>query len=267
MEPTRAGSLTVGEWGVAQEAGGTAVSTGDPLSDPGSFELLVVEDDPAMLNVLAAGLGARGYGVRTATTGDAALRALDEEPPAAIVVDLGLPDVDGIELCRRIRERSAVPIIVVTADGAEDRKVQALDSGADDYVTKPFSMKELLARIRVALRHSAARSAGGPDDVCSVGDVVVDIGHHSVTVADRTVDLTPTEFDLLALLARHPGRVLTHQRLLSEVWGPSGEGHVEYLRVYARALRKKLVEHPDRPRLVTEPGVGYRLVDRTGPNA
>jgi two-component system KDP operon response regulator KdpE len=259
--------VAVREWGVAQEALDTLVSSGDPLSDPGSFGLLVVEDDPAMVNVLAAGLGARGYGVRTATTGDAALRALAEEAPAAIVVDLGLPDVDGIELCRRIRERSAVPIIVVTADGAEDRKVQALDTGADDYVTKPFSMKELLARIRVALRHSAVRQAAGSDDVWTVGDIVVDTGHHSVTVAGRAVDLTPTEFDLLALLARHPGRVLTHQRLLSEVWGPAGEGHVEYLRVYARALRKKLVERPDHPRLVTEPGVGYRLVDLTEPNA
>jgi two-component system KDP operon response regulator KdpE len=229
--------------------------------------VLVVEDERKMARIMSASLQARGYQVTIARNGQDALDQTAAQDPSVIILDLGLPDLDGVEVCRRIRGWCRAPIIVVTADGAEDRKVQALDTGADDYVTKPFSMKELLARIRVALRHSAVRQAAGSDDVWTVGDIVVDIGHHSVTVAGRAVDLTPTEFDLLALLARHPGRVLTHQRLLSEVWGPAGEGHVEYLRVYARALRKKLVERPDHPRLVTEPGVGYRLVDLTEPNA
>ena len=223
-------------------------------------DLLVVEDDEAMATVITAGLSARGYDVRSVTTGADALAATAAFPPSVIVLDLGLPDIDGIDVCRDIRRWSEVPIIVLTADGAEDRKVAALDYGADDYVTKPFSMPELLARIRVAIRHHQPR---GPDDeVLTVGDVVVDLAQHSVTVSGEVVTLTPKEFGLLALLARFPGRVLTHRTILAEVWGPDGAEHVEYLRVYARALRKKLVEDPLHPRLLTEPGVGYRLVDR-----
>jgi len=224
--------------------------------------VLVVEDDQAMATVLVAGLEARGYRVRAAATGGDAVRLVAEEAPTVVVLDLGLPDVDGVDVCRQIRSRSAVPIIVLTADGAEDRKVAALDLGADDYVTKPFSMRELQARVRVALRHAAARRAAD-GSVLTVGDVVVDVAHHWATVGGRRVDFTPKEFGFLAALARHPGRVLTHRAILAEVWGPDGGGHVEYLRVYARAIRRKLGEDPDHPRVVTEPGVGYRLVDRT----
>ena len=219
----------------------------------------MVEDEFAMATVITEGLLARGYDVHTVTAGADAIAFATDSPLSAVILDLGLPDMDGLEVCRRIRSWSDVPIIVVTADGAEDRKIAALDGGADDYVTKPFSMRELLARVGVALRHQARR---GPDEaLLSVGDLVVDVAHHVVTVAGEPVDLTPKQFELLTLLARHPGRVLTHGLILSEVWGPEGAGHVEYLRVYARALRQKLHEDPARPRLITEPGVGYRLVD------
>jgi two-component system KDP operon response regulator KdpE len=170
---------------------------------------------------------------------------------------------------RRLREWSDVPVIVLTAEGAEDRMIQALDDGADDYVTKPFSTPELLARLRVALRHqrSRAEDAAGPGSmpVFTVGDVVVDMPHHTVHVDGRRLDLTPKEFAFLALLARHGGKVLTHRMILQSVWGPEYGTESEYLRVYASQLRKKLAEDPARPRLITEPGVGYRLIDRDTP--
>jgi two-component system KDP operon response regulator KdpE len=171
-----------------------------------------------------------------------------------------LPDIDGVEVVRRIRSWSEVPILVLTADGAERRKVEALDAGADDYVTKPFSTPELLARVRVALRRRLP-DLGAAEAVLAVGDIRVDIAHHRVEVAGVAVELTPKEFDFLALLARHPGRVLTHRVILQEVWGPEYGTETRYLRVYASQLRKKLGEDPAAPRLVTEPGVGYRLVD------
>jgi len=225
--------------------------------------VLVVEDDRSMLRIVTAALRARGYSVASATTGEAALAIVSESPPSVVLLDLGLPDMDGLEVCRRLRDWSTVPIIVVTADGADERKVVALDEGADDYVTKPFSMSELLARIRVALRH---RQAAGLVDrtVLDVGELHVDVGRHEVTVAGRAVDLTPKEFALLTLLARHAGRVLTHRAILQEVWGPDAVRETQHLRVYAGLLRKKLADDPRRPRLVTEPGVGYRLVDPDG---
>jgi two-component system, OmpR family, KDP operon response regulator KdpE len=222
--------------------------------------LLLVEDEPAMTTVIATGLEARGHIVRCVTTGREALDMTADWPPTVIVLDLGLPDIDGLDVCRRIRKWSQVPIIVVTADGAEDRKVDALDCGADDYVTKPFSMRELLARVGVAIRHQQSRVEDSA--IVTVGDLVVDIAHHQVVVAEQPVDVTPKEFAILALLARHAGRVITHRTILAEIWGPAGAGHIEYLRVYARALRKKLGEDPNQPRLITEPGVGYRIVDR-----
>ncbi len=225
--------------------------------------ILVVDDEPAILRAVGAGLEARGFRVVTAATGRAALDAITTEAPDVVVLDLNLPDVDGVEVCRRVREWSDVPIVVLSAEGSEHRKVLALDVGADDYVTKPFSMAELLARVRVALRHRG-RAAGGPvvdDAVLVVGDVRLDVARHEVTVAGRAVDLTPKEFGFLALLARWPGRVLTHRAILQEVWGPEYGTETQYLRVYASQLRKKLADDPERPRLVTEPGVGYRLLD------
>ena len=224
--------------------------------------MLVVDDEPAIVRVLTAALTARGHRVTAALTGAQALERAKAEPPAVIVLDLGLPDVDGIEVCRRLRAISGVPIIVLSAEGADDRKVAALDQGADDYVTKPFSMPELMARVRVAMRHGP-RSGDMDDAVLDVGDVRVDLPHHEVTVAGRAVDLTPKEFGFLAVLARRPGRVVTHRTILQEVWGPAYGTETQYLRVYASQLRRKLDDDPTSPRLVTEPGVGYRLVDRS----
>jgi two-component system KDP operon response regulator KdpE len=225
--------------------------------------VLVVDDEAAIVRALKAALTARGYHVLTAATGQLALDTTALESPDVVVLDLGLPDIDGVEVCRRIREWSEVPIVVLSAEGSDERKVLALDVGADDYVTTPFSMPELLARVRVAIRHHAARlpDGGPPLAVLVVGDLVVDIAHHQVTVRGRTVDLTPKEFDFLTVLARHPGRVLTHRTILQEVWGPEYGTETQYLRVYASQLRRKLRDDPARPRLVTEPGVGYRLVD------
>jgi len=228
--------------------------------------VMVVDDEPSILRVLRAGLEARGYRVRTAARGQEAIDAAAVDPPDLIVLDLSLPDVDGVEVCRRIRGWSDLPIVVLSADGADKRKVQALDEGADDYVTKPFSMAELLARVRVALRHrhKVATTPAMDESVLEVGDLRIDISRREVTAAGRQVEkLTPKEFAFLVLLARWPGRVLTHRAILQQVWGPEYDTESQYLRVYASQLRKKLQEDPARPRLVTEPGVGYRLIDRS----
>jgi len=240
------------------------VTADDPIS--GQPLVLVVDDEPPITRALSAALSARGYKADVAMTGQQALDQTALRDPAAVILDLGLPDLDGIEVLRRIRSWSNVPVIVLTAEGAEDRKVTALDDGADDYVTKPFSTPELLARLRVALRHRRARESGGDDEpVLVVGDLSIDLPRRIVEVGGRRLDLTPKEFGLLALLARHPGKVLTHRMILQEVWGPDYGTESEYLRVYASQLRKKLAEDPARPRLVTEPGVGYRLIDRDTP--
>ncbi len=227
--------------------------------------ILVIEDTPAIGRALRAALEARGYRAVVATTGQQGIDAAATNDPAAIILDLGLPDIDGNDVCRRIRGWSDVPIIVLTVDDSEHRKVETLDVGADDYVTKPFSTPELLARLRVALRRRRAVDGEPPDPILTVGDVVVDVPHHRVSVAGEEVELTPKEFAFLALLARHPGRVLTHRTILQEVWGPEYGSETQYLRVYASQLRKKLGEDPAAPRLVTEPGVGYRLLDRGSP--
>jgi two-component system, OmpR family, KDP operon response regulator KdpE len=228
--------------------------------------ILVVDDETAMRRALRASLEARGYQVELAASGLEALGAVVDRPPDLVVLDLGLPDIDGVEVCRRLRAWTTVPIIVLSADGADERKVAALDEGANDYVTKPFSTPELLARVRVALRTRQPKVDGGPadDPVLQVGDLVVDIARHEVRVAGELVDLTPKEFGFLALLARWPGRVLTHRTILQEVWGRGYGTETQYLRVYASQLRKKLHDDAAHPRLVTEPGVGYRIVD---PNA
>ena len=224
-------------------------------------KVLVVDDEPALLRAVGAALKARDYEVATATTGQGAIDAVALEAPDLIVLDLGLPDIDGIDVCRRVRQWSNVPIVVLSAEGSENRKVVALDEGADDYVTKPFSTAELLARIRVALRHGKDRAPASDEAVLEVGDIRIDLARHEVEVGDKKIDLTPKEFAFLALLARWPGRVLTHRAILQDVWGPEYGSESQYLRVYASQLRKKLDDDPARPRLVTEPGVGYRLVD------
>ncbi|MBV9412915.1 MAG: response regulator transcription factor [Acidimicrobiia bacterium] len=223
--------------------------------------VLVVDDEPALLRAVGAALKARDYEVATVETGQGAIDAIALKTPDVVVLDLGLPDIDGIEVCRRVREWSDVPIVVLSAEGSEARKVLALDEGADDYVTKPFSTAELLARVRVALRHRKEVAPVDDDAVLRVGDLQVDQARHVVEVDGRKVDLTPKEFAFLALLARWPGRVLTHRTILQEVWGPEYGSESQYLRVYASQLRKKLDDDPAQPRLITEPGVGYRLVD------
>jgi two-component system KDP operon response regulator KdpE len=235
------------------------------VTDEPGVGILVVEDDRSVARVMVAALRARGYDAAAVTTGSAALNRVEHSSPAVVLLDLGLPDVDGIDVCRRLRRWSTVPIIIITAEGSDDRKVLALDEGADDYITKPFSMPELMARVRVALRHR--RAAGMVDsNVLEVGDVRIDLPRHMVSVAGQSVELTPKEFAFLALLARHAGKVLTHRNILAEVWGPTAIGETQYLRVYANQLRKKLGEDPKHPRLITEPGVGYRLVDRDETN-
>jgi two-component system KDP operon response regulator KdpE len=229
--------------------------------------VLVVDDEPAIQRIVGAGLKARGYSVLVATTGQAALDQTALSAPDVIVLDLALPDIDGVEVCRRLRVWSDVPIVVLSAEGSDYRKVLALDEGADDYITKPFSMPELLARIRVAVRHRRRSPDQVPEaSVLVVGDIEIDLARHMVTVAGRDIDLTPKEFDFLTLLARYPGRVLTHRAILQEVWGPEYGTESQYLRVYASQLRKKMQDDPERPRLVTAPGVGYRLVEPDEPD-
>jgi two-component system KDP operon response regulator KdpE len=237
--------------------------TGPGTSGADGQRILVVDDEAAMRRALRASLEARGYRVELAAAGHEALGAAVDRPPDLVILDLGLPDVDGVEVCRRLRAWSSVPIIVLSADGADERKVAALDEGANDYVTKPFSTPELLARVRVALRTHASRPGAGPaeEPILRVGDLVVDVARHEVRVGGELVDLTPKEFGFLAMLARWPGRVLTHRTILQEVWGRGYGTETQYLRVYASQIRKKLKEDAAHPRLLTEPGVGYRLVD------
>jgi len=224
--------------------------------------VLVVEDERKMARIMSASLQARGYQVTVARNGQDALDQSAARDPSVIILDLGLPDLDGVEVCRRIRGWCRAPIIVVTADGAEERKIEALDEGADDYLTKPFSMPELLARLRVAIRHRRALGPQLDDGVFEVGDLLVDTGQRRVIVAGDVVQLTPKEFEFLALLARCQGKVVTQRAILQHVWGPDAEGHSEYLRTFASQLRNKLNEDPESPRLITEAGVGYRLVER-----
>ncbi len=223
--------------------------------------VLVIEDEVAMRRFLSAALSSHGFKVIEAGTIAQAVTLATETRPAAILLDLGLPDGDGLDLLRKLREWSTTPVIVLSARDREDDKVQALDAGADDYLTKPFGVSELLARIRVALRHARAQTVT-EDPVLAIGPIRVDQARHEVTLGDALVHLTPIEFRLLSFLARHAGKVLTHRQLLHEVWGPRSTQHTQYLRVHMAALRKKLETDPARPRwLTTEPGVGYRLRD------
>jgi two-component system KDP operon response regulator KdpE len=222
--------------------------------------VLVVEDEGQMRTFVSIALAAYGYRMLEASTAADGIRQASEYRPDLVLLDLGLPDRDGSEVIRRIREWSRMPILVISARGREESKVKALDEGADDYLTKPFGAAELMARIRVALRNAAH----GKDDVPGVlqlGDEVrVDLSKRTVVVRGEEVHLTPIEFKLLATLGRNAGSVLTHKHLLTEVWGPGHEQQSQYLRVYMTQLRHKLEKQPARPRyLLTEPGIGYRL--------
>ena len=220
-------------------------------------KVLVVDDEPQITRVLRTVLTSQGYQVRTAAEGEAALSNFTEWRPELVITDLYMPHMDGIELCRRIRSMSSVPIIVLSVKGEEKTKVEALDSGADDYVTKPFGIDELLARVRAALRRG-----GGESDIASfdVGEFRVDLEGRRVHARGQEVRLTPKEFDLFVYMARHPNRVITHRTLLEAVWGEASQEQPEYLRVFMGQLRKKLEPDPGNPKyLVTEPWVGYRF--------
>ena len=235
--------------------------------------ILVIEDEAPIRRFLRATLGAHGYEIEEATTARDGLLQAAQHPPDLILLDLTLPDGDGIDVARSIRTWTQLPIVVLSARGQESDKVAALDVGADDYLTKPFGVGELAARIRVALRHAARREPlGSTDAVWEAAEegrrLRVDLARRRVTLMESgqetDVRLTPTEFKLLAMLVRHAGKVLTHRQLLVEVWGPPHAGDVQYLRVYAGQLRTKLERDPAQPRfLLTEPGVGYRLVEGT----
>jgi two-component system, OmpR family, KDP operon response regulator KdpE len=220
--------------------------------------VLVVEDERAIRRVVETNLQRHGFLVQTARTGQEALQAYARARPDVVLLDLALPDLDGLDIVRAIRARASTPIVVVSARGAEADKVAALDLGADDYLTKPFGVDELLARVRVALRH-AARPTQGTAAVVRAGDVQVDLEHRRVLVAGQEVHLTPTEYDLLKTFVAHPDKVLTDRMLLQQVWGPEYGDAAHSLHVYVARLRKKIERDPQAPRhLVTEPGVGYR---------
>ncbi len=223
--------------------------------------ILVVEDDSQIRRFLRATLAAEGYLFHEALTATEGVAQAASRQPDLILLDLGLPDRDGLEVIRRVREWSQVPILVVSARGQEKDKVAALDLGADDYVAKPFAVGELLARIRAALRRSAAMAPDGSGTVFRFGRVEVDLDKRLVKVDGREVHLTPNEYKLLQVLIKYPGKVLTQRQLLNEVWGPNHTEQAQYLRVYVAQLRRKLEIEPARPKhLQTEPGVGYRLV-------
>jgi two-component system, OmpR family, KDP operon response regulator KdpE len=220
--------------------------------------IMVLDDELPIRRFLRASLTSHGYDVLDAEAGEEAIRLATIERPDVMIVDLGLPDIDGIEVIRRIREWSDVPIIVLSVREREDDKIEALDSGADDYVTKPFGMGELLARIRTALRHKTQAESEEPQ--VQIGDLIVDLARRTVSVDCTPVKLTPKEYDLLRILANHVGRVCTQRKLLEEVWGPSHVRHTHYLRIYMQQIRRKIERNPAHPQyIVTEPGVGYRL--------
>ena len=225
----------------------------------GKRNILVVDDEAQIARVLKTTLSAQGYGIRTAADGIQALQEMTNWPPDLIITDLRMPNMDGLELCRKVRTHSQIPIIVLSVKGEETIKVAALDAGADDYVTKPFGVNELLARVRAALRRSS--TAEQPETpLIEVGDFHIDISRRLVEVRNQEVHLTPKEFDLLVYLAKHPDRVITHRALLAAVWGPNSVEQPEYLRVCIGHLRKKLEPDETVPRyILTEPWVGYRF--------
>ncbi len=225
---------------------------------PDPPHILVVDDEPQITRVLRTSLSAQGYDIRVANSGEMALEIMKDWTPNLIITDLSMPSVDGVQLCRRVRAASQIPIIVLSVREKEQQKVEALDAGADDYVTKPFGMNELLARVRANLRRVPTENE--PDAIINIGDFHIDTAAHKVTVKGKEVRLTPKEFDLLAYLARRPGKVVNHRTLLGAIWGGQSTEQVEYLRVFVGQLRKKLEPEAASPRyIVTEPWVGYRF--------
>lgn len=228
--------------------------------------ILIIEDEQPIRRFLRASLAAEGYRLNEAESGQQGLRLASQQPPDLVILDLGLPDQDGQQVLKSLREWLTAPIIILSARDQENQKVQALDSGADDYVTKPFGTAELLARMRTALRHSSVGPETSP--VFTVGDITVDLAARLVRVHQAPVHLTPLEYKLLATLIKHAGKVLTHRFLLQEVWGPGHADETHSLRVFMASLRRKLEADSARPHyLLTEPGVGYRLHDARSDNA
>jgi two-component system, OmpR family, KDP operon response regulator KdpE len=222
--------------------------------------ILVIDDEPQILRAIRMILTEKQFKVTTASRGEEGLTLAATSEPDIIILDLGLPDMDGVEVCSRLREWTECPVIVLSARDGERDKVAALDAGADDYLTKPFGIEELLARVRVALRHSA-RTQGTQSKQVQAGPLSIDLAWHIVKRNGEEVKLTGTEHKLLSYLAANRGRVLTHQSILTNVWGPADADHIEYLRVYMRQLRKKLEADPERPQyILTEPGIGYRFI-------
>lgn len=228
--------------------------------------VVIVEDEAPIRRFLQASLSVEGFRVVETTTAREGLRAITQQLPALVLLDLGLPDLEGSQLIAQVRQWSAIPIVVISARGEEASKIAALDAGADDYLTKPFGVGELLARIRVALRHAARAPLNAPaNSVVRTGNLCIDLAARTVTRANAEVKLTKIEFDLLAVLARNAGKVVTHRQLLKEVWGPHAVYEPHYVRVFVANLRKKLENNPSRPALlITEQGVGYRLREATG---
>jgi two-component system KDP operon response regulator KdpE len=222
--------------------------------------ILLIEDEPQMLRLLRIILQSQGYRLVESSTGQDGLMQAATRAPDVILLDLGLPDIDGLEVTRRLREWSDVPIIVISAREQEQDKIKALDAGADDYLTKPFGAGELVARIRVAMRHKALREAGQHESIFTLGNLRVDLARREVFLNEKEVHLTPIEYKLLTVLIKNAGKVLTHRQLLKEVWGPPYLTETQYLRVYMAQLRHKLEADPARPSfLINELGVGYRL--------
>jgi len=228
---------------------------------PQKQRILIADDEPQITRVLRTGLTTRGYEVRVAADGESALDTFNDWRPDLVVTDLAMPNMDGLELCRRLRLVSQVPIIVLSVKGEEKTKVEALDAGADDFITKPFSMEELLARIRATLRRASAASPEDADaTVLDSGDFRLDVETRKVIVLGKEIHLTPKEFELLAHLMRHSGKVLTHRKLLAAIWGANYSEQTEYLRVFIGQLRKKIEPDPASPRyILTEPWIGYRF--------
>jgi two-component system, OmpR family, KDP operon response regulator KdpE len=222
--------------------------------------ILVIDDEPQILRALRTILQAKQYKVTVASRGEEGITLAATQLPDVVILDLSLPDMDGFQVCERLREWTQVPIIVLSVRDSERDKVLALDKGADDYLTKPFGIEELLARIRVALKHKAL-SQGSKETIITAGPIIIDLPRHIVTRGGEEVKLTATEFKLMAYLASNADRVLTHQAILTHVWGDADADHVEYLRVYVGQLRKKLEVNPEEPHyILTEPGIGYRFL-------